>query len=461
MKQLWPGSLALSPGLQSADPPSIARWEASTRAAARALEAGASRLAHLCAAMPSGHWLSPAAWVFEGAGREQSRRLGVVAGLCDRLASAGAQLAAELGQAREQALTAVARGAHLDVEVHAFNDRMRAQHALRPQDPDSLLVPEPEADDLSGRLAAAAGALADAEARARSAWQAAAAAFELIGYATPAMRQRMNTQAWDPAKEVSLAAGATGAAGRVSCGPMEALGLPVNGILTGPDGRGYPLVVQSALGPDGQLLVTPQESPAGLEGWTQLAVRFGTTTFGRKAATWEKVMVALGGAAGAGYPMGSTFVPELLDKVHIMSDGGAYLSAVPKAPIDSVKEASAEAPRGEEVASYWVAPETGLAGGRRAAVPDAIGLVDGILGGYVLAQHLDDGRAADYRVAFEENARGEVRARMQLYRVLNVPGEQPRALVADGYVNSSGHLAGIQTTGNAPGTQTVMIPAPG
>jgi hypothetical protein len=422
------------------------------------LQTGAARLAGLCTALPGGLWLSPAATVFHGTGQEQARRLGVVAALCAQLGSTAARLAAELGQAREQALAAVAGGARIDADVYSFNSRMRAQHALLPQDPDSLLVTEPEADDLSGRLAAAAGALADAESRAGKAWQAAAAEFDVIGYATPAMRERMAGQDWDPAKEVSLAAGASE---RVGCGPMEPLGLPVNGVLTGPDGRAYPLVVQSALGPDGTLLVTPQDAPADLAGWTTLAVRFGTTAYGRKATNWEKAAVMLGGAAGAGYPLGSTFVPEFLDEVHVMPDGGAYLSALPQAPIDAVKEASAEAPRGEEVASYWIAPETGLAGGRRAAVPDAIGLVDGVIGGYVLAQHLDDGRAADYRVVFEENARGQVRARMQLYRVLNVPGERPRALTGDAYVNASGHLDGIQTTGNAPGTQAELIPAAG
>ncbi len=458
MRQLAPGGLTLSPALLAADPAAVAGWAASAGAAAHALQAGAGRLAGLCAALPGGLWLSPAATVFDGAGHEQARRLGVVAALCTRLCSAASRLAAELGQAREQAVAAVAEGVRVDSDVSAFNSRMRAQHALLPQDPDSLLIAGPEADELSGRLAAAAGGLADAEARARRAWQAAGAEFDLIGYATPAMRERMAGQYWDPAKEVSLAAGATG---RISCGPMEALGLPVNGILTGPDGRAYPLVVQSALGPGGKLLVTTQEQPSDAEGWTQLAVRVGATAYGGKAARWEKIAVALGGAAGAAYPEGSTFAPELLDQIHVMGGGGAYLSSVPTAPIDSVKEASAEPLHGKELNSYWAAPESGLAAGRRATAPDAIGLVDGVIGGYLLAHHLDDGRAADYRVVFEENAVGRRRARMQLYRVLNVPGETPRALSAGGYVDASGQLAGIPTTGEAPGAQPELIAAPG
>jgi hypothetical protein len=458
MRQLSPGGLALSPGLRSADPAALARWSAGMRSAAHALLAGARQLGGLCAALPGGIWMSPAAAAFAGKAQEQARRLGIVAALFENLATAAGQLASELGQAQEQALAAVARGARVDIEVHAFNDRMRAQHALLPQDPDSLLVSEPEADELSGQLAAASGELADAESRARSAWQAGAASFDLVGYATPAMRGRMSSPSWDPANAVSLAA--AGAA-RIDCGPMETLGLPVNGILTGPDGRAYPLLVQSALGPDGKLLITPQESPADLQGWTPLAVRLGTTAVGRKATWWEKIAVVGGGAAGAAYPTGSSFAPDLLSEIHVMGDGGAYLSPIPSAPIDSVKEASADAPRGQEVASYWIAPETGLAGGARATVPDAIGLVDGLLGGIVVAKHLDDGRAADYRVVFEENTEGELRARLQLYRALDVPGEQPRVLAADGYVDSSGHLQVLQTTGNAPGIQAELIPAGG
>ncbi|HEX4015362.1 MAG TPA: hypothetical protein VHX15_01375 [Frankiaceae bacterium] len=461
MRRLAPGGLALSPGLQAADPAQIAHWAAGTRSAAQVLEAGASRLAGWCSAVPGGSWLSPAASVFDGAGQEQARRMRVVAGLFGQLALAASQLAAALTAAREQALAVVARGARIDDEVQAFNGRLRAQHALLAQDPDSLLASEPAADELSGRLVAAAGELADAEAGARSAWQAAAAAFDVVAYATPAMRQRMSAPDWDPAKEVSLAAARSPVASRVSCGPMETLGLPLNGGLTGPDGRAYPLVVQTGLGEDGKLLVTTQERPADREGWTRLAVRVGTTSYGRKAATWEKIAVALGGAAGAAYPSGATFEPGLLDRLHIMPAGGAHLSGLPKATIDAVKEASAEAPRGQEVASYWVAPESGLAGGLHAVVPDAIGLFDGVLAGYVLAHHLDDGRAADYRVVFEENAAGQRRARMQLFRVLNVPGEQPRALAEGGYVDASGQLAGIPTTGEAPGAVPVMIAAAG
>jgi hypothetical protein len=457
MRQLAPGALAVSPGLLGADPDAIARWAAAGHAASDALQAVATRLDGLCAQMPGGMWLSPAAAEFANAGLEQSRRLRIVAGLSGGLGKVAATLAAGLAGAREQALAAVAQGRQIDGEVADFNARMRAQRALRPQDPDSLLVSEPEAQELQMRLAGAAGQLTDAEAAARVAWQRAAADFDVVGYGTPAMRERMAAASWDPAAEVRLAA--TGTAGVVSCGPMEQLGLPAGGELIGPDGRSYPLVVQSALGADGTLLVTTREA-ADSGGWQALAVREGTTSYGRKAATWEKVAVALGGAAGAAYPEGSTFAPDLLGRVQIMGGGGAYLADQSRASIDPVKEASAEPLRGQEVNNYWVAPESGWLAGRRAAVPDAIGLIDGALAGYLLARHLDDGRAADYRVVFEENAQGGLRARMQLFRVLEVPGERPRTVAEGGYVDASGHLAGIPATGEAPETTPVMIAAP-
>jgi hypothetical protein len=457
MRQLPPGGLVASPALMQSEPAAIVRWGVACHAAADALGGAAGRLDGMCAALPSGLWLSPAAAEFGNAAREQSRRMRVIAGLFSELGRVAETLSVALASAREQALAAVARSRQVDADVEDFNARTRAQHALLPQDPDSLLVSEPEAQDLLMRLAGAAGELAGAEAAARRAWQRAAADFDVVGYGTPAMRERMAAAPWDPAGQVRLAA--SGAAGVISCGPMEALGLPAGGKLIGPDGRSYPLLVQTALASDGTLLVTTRE-PAGTGGWRALAVREGTTAYGRRAAAWEKVAVALGGAAGAAYPEGSTFAPDLLGRVQIMGGGGAYLGDQPRAPIDAVKEASAEPLRGDEVNSYWVAPQTGWVAGRRAAVPDAIGLIDGALAGYLLARHLDDGRAADYRVVFEENAEGSLRARMQLFRVLEVPGEKPRTVTEGGYVDASGHLAGIPATGEAPGTTPIMIAAP-
>jgi uncharacterized protein YukE len=443
--------------LQSADPATIAQWAAVTRSGAETAGAAGTRLAAMCAAMPVGVWRGAAAGVFVNAGHEQARRLAVVATLLEQLAAVAAELAAALAGAQAQARSAVARGSRLDVEVHALNDRFRAQHALRPQDPDSLLADGPEANDLQMRLASAAGELADAEAAAARAWQHAAARFDLVSYGSPAMRRRMVDASWDPSAEVRLAASAV--AGVTTCGPMQDLGLPLGGVITGPDGRSYPLFVQTAIGEVGNRIVTTRD-PVDAGGWNTLAVRVGSTEFGPKASAWEKVAVALGGAAGAAYPQGTSFVPGLLGAVQIMPGGGAYLTRQPRAEIDPVKEALAEAPR-NHLEDYWVAPVTGLAAGRRAVVGDALGLLDNVLGGLATASHLDDGRAADYRVVFEEDAQGARRARLELFQVLNVPGEFPRVMTAGGYVDASGHLAGVAATGEAPGTPPIMIPAPG
>jgi hypothetical protein len=455
MRQLAPGGLAMSAALRSADPDAIAHWAASTRAGAGVLRAARARLEGLCAAMPVGIWRSAAAGVFVNAGHEQGQRLDLVATLFEQLASVGGELASALAAAQSQARYAAGRGGRVDAEVQAFNDRIRAQHALRPQDPDSLLADGPEAQGLQWQLASVAGDLADAEAAASRAWQRATAGFDEVSYATPGMRRRMADSAWDPAAEVRSAGSAVTAA----CGPMEELGLPVGGMLTGPDGRSYPLIVQTATGEGGKPFVTARGSQDG-DGWTTLAVRVGTTSYGPKASGWEKLAVALGGAAGAQYPEGTSFAPGLLGEVRIMGDGGAYLSPQGRGDLDSVKEALA-APEHNYLSEYWVAPTSGIAAGRRSVLAERVALLANVLGGLAAAVHLDDGRAADYRVVFEENASGSLRARLQLYRVLNVPGEEPRVLTGSGYVDSSGRLASVQATGDAPDAPPIMVPAGG
>ena len=144
------------------------------------------------------------------------------------------------------------------------------------------------------------------------------------------MRERMAVRSVG-----SRGAGAARCSGRCKRHQLRAdgarSGLPAGGELIGPDGRSYPLLVQTALADDGTLLVTTRE-PADTGGWRALAVREGTTAYGRKAAAWEKVAVALGGAAGAAYPEGSTFAPDLLGRVQIMGGGGAYLADQPRGP---------------------------------------------------------------------------------------------------------------------------------
>lgn len=427
-----PVELRMSPQLQAADPAAIARRSARVDGTARLLDQQADRLNGLGRHMRSGVWVSPAVSTFVAATAEEGRRITVAAGLLRELGAALARLAAALASARADAAQAVGRGRQIDAGSTGEMDvgqQSRAQEA--------------------------AAALEDAESRARRAWQQGQSDFDLVGYASPGMRRQMLSGAWDPAASVAL--GSVAAA--VSCGPMDELALPANGRLRGPDGRSYDLVVQTARGTDGRLLVSTQEQPADAIGWRRLAVRTGLTEYGAKASGWDKLAVALGGAAGAPYPEGSTFAPELLGGLHIMAGGGAYLPDVPSEPGGSVKEAIAEPPRGKDPARYWVAPTTGLASGRTASTPDGVGLLNGAIGGFLLAGRLDDGRAAAYRVVFEESPTGERRARLQLYRVIAEPSQTPITEAAGGYVDKSGHLAGIAVTGEAPNRHPIITEA--
>ncbi len=456
MRQLALVELRLSPALQAADPAALSRQGLAASSAVGSLRAQAGRLDALESRLEAGLWVSPASAQFIRAAQEQARRLRVAADLCQALASALGTLAAALQRARADALAAVIRAGHLDAAALELNRRLLAQPTLVPQDPDSRLLSDPEADLINIQRQASARALALAEASAASAWQHASAAFDAVSYGTPVMRQRMETGRWELASSVSLASGVL--ADLRSCGVMQQLGLPANGQITGPDGRAYSVVVQTARGRDGQLLVSTQETPSAAGDWHELAVRFGTTEYGRRAAGWEKVAVAVGGVAGAAYPEGSTFAPELLSELHIMAGGGAYVPELAVESGDPVKEAPAEPPRGQEHSHYWTRPTTGVAGGRRAGAPDAIGLIDAGIAGVLLAGKLDDSRAADYRIVFEEDSAGHRQARLQLFRVLVAPNESPRTIAAGGYVDAHGHLAGIAVTGESPQLHPILTP---
>ena len=86
-------------------------------------------------------------------------------------------------------------------------------------------------------------------------------------------------------------------------------------------------------------------------------------------------------------------------------------------------------------------------------------MINGVISGTLLAARLDDGRTASYRVVFEEDRLGQRRARLQLFRVMSVPGEAPRAVTEDGYVDRSGKLAGAAVTGEDPTLGPIMTPA--
>ncbi len=447
-------ALAMSPRLAAADPVAVAREAGALSSAASALDADSRRLAGLGAEATGGSWAGAAADAFTRAAADHARRLQTLAALVVQLADALRRLAAALAQARQDAHDAVARSRRLDLEVDQLNQRIRGSAAAA--DPAAAGRLGVAAAELAGELSRVTTELQAAEWRADEAWQRAQGAFDGVTYATPVMRARMQGKGWDPSQHVSLAA-----SGALACTVMDELGLPRDGVLTGPDGRQYPLIVQTARDREGQLVVTTREVPEKRGDWQQLAVRYGATEYGRRAAGWEKVAVALGGLAGAGYPDGATFAPQLLRQLQLMPGGGAYFPAGDDRGADGnvVKEAGAEPPRAGQARQYWRPPMSGVAAGRRAAVPDAIGLLDAGLSGVLLAGRLDDGRAAAYRVVFEEDSRGQRRARMQLFRVVSAEGESPSTLAAAGYVDSSGQLAGTPVTGEDPDRHPIMRPA--
>ena len=272
------------------------------------------------------------------------------------------------------------------------------------------------------------------------------------------MRRQMLSGAWDPAASVALGSVAAAA----SCGPMDELGAarewPAS---TGPDGRSYDLVVQTARGTDGRLLVI-DAGAAGRRRSAGAGWRCGSalTEYGAKASGWEKLAVALGGAAGAPVSGGQHL---RTGAARGAAHHGRRRAPTCRCPAEARRVGQGsnrrKPPRGKDPARYWVAPTTGLASGRTASTPDGIGLLDGAIGGFLLAGRLDDGRAADYRVVFEESPTGERRARLQLYRVIAVPGQTPITEAAGGYVDKSGHLAGIAVTGEAPNRHPIITEA--
>jgi hypothetical protein len=462
VSQLPLGRLSLSRSLQAADPPALSRAASTCAAAADHLRGQSAALDGLTARMRAGSWSSPAGNAYIQRATEYARRVRIAAGLAQDLGEALSALAGRLQGAKAEATAAVARGHQVNAAAEQFNDRMRSQqHAIA--DPHAALIYSGQAAALSRQMHAVADALTSAERAAREAWQRASAQFDLISYASPQMREQMQGSAWDPAAHVALSATLTESSLARACGPMDELTLPRGGVISGPDGRRYDLVVQTTRGSNGRLLVSTQdeETREPSDGWQQLAVRYGTTSYGRKTSTWEKVAVAVGGAAGMSYPEGSTFAPSLLGDLQFLSGGGAFLPDRPASRTsDPVKEATAEPPRGQEPNRYWIAPTTGLAAGRRASAPDGIGLIDGGISGLLLASRLDDRRAAAYRIVFEENSAGERRARLQLFRVASGPDEPPTTVAEGGYVDASGHLAGAPVTGQ-PLHRRPIITEPG
>jgi hypothetical protein len=442
VKQLPWARLEMSARLKAADPASIGRIAAGLLGAADALQRHASELeARAGWLRQPGSWFSPAATVFVNAADEQSGGVAQISELVQRLGQALNALATDLGSARADALAAVVRSAWLDDDISELNARVSLQQASMPL--ISAAPPGAEADAavIQAAQRSASSDLWFAEHRATAAWAHAGAAFDFVSNGTPAGVKKWKSSGWDPINNVSLAASAA-----LACKPMESFGLPTNGVLTGPDGQKYPLDIPTTTNIDGRAVIPSRDFAGEDAGWKMVGIRDGYTSFGYKSSGWDQAEIIVGAAAGASYTEGSDFDKGRLQDVLVRTDGGAYLIDPKDMEGGSVKEATG-APERTAQEEVWLARPAGIAGGRKAATPDGIGLFDNGLAGVALAMHLNDSRAARYRVVFQEDAEGNRRARMLLYRVADKPGQPEYVDIEAAYVDKNGHLAAIPITG--------------
>jgi hypothetical protein len=247
------------------------------------------------------------------------------------------------------------------------------------------------------------------------------------------------------------------------------------GILTGPDGRRYPLVVPW-LDRDGRRTTTdgPDTAEQGRTGslggadpgWRAVGLRVGVEEFGARARGVDKAAVVIAGFAGAAPHAIGRLRPDLLAGLEIGPDGSARLApgagAAGGAPAAVSRAAgTAQVPRSalvpaEDGRLRWV-PDTSrdpaLEGrnGQRATAeapplgrsapppPNVLALAESGLGGLATARGMDENRTAAYRVLFEENADGRRRARLTLYQVAD-DGTGPRVSAVDATVGPDGTL---------------------
>jgi hypothetical protein len=453
VKQLTWAELQMSQSLQAAEPSAIGRMAAATVVAADELQRKSGSLTALAIRLRQpGSWLSPAATVFINAAREQARGVMTIAEFMHQVGQALQALAAELGSAKAEATAAVAQSRRLDIDVSELNLRV-ISHVVLPPGPDTPPGAEAEAVRITDGQSSATAALWGAEHRALDAWKRAGAAFDFVRAATPAMRKQWAAPNWDPAEHISLSKTTF-----LGCTSLTLFGAPEGGFITGPDNRKYPLVLETGIDVKGQAIISGRDVTANNRGWYVQAIRHGYTKYGPEASDWDKAAIIAAGFAGAPLPEGSAFDKAKLKDIHLARDGDEWLEDPENVEGASVKEVTGGPARTAQ-AEVWVAREDGIASGKKAATPDGIGLLDNGLAGIAMALTLNDSMAARYRVVFEENGAGDLRARLTLYRVTNTPGGPERVRVEAGVADKNGHLAGIPVTGHDRNLPTEMKPA--
>jgi uncharacterized protein YukE len=459
-----PLELGLPPELAAVDPGALRRRATEHRADSEALlaQAGALRAAVVR--------LVPAAWLGLGGLSFASAAL-LQAGSLERIATAGSDLAAALGalaaaldSAREAAQGVIRAGDGLDAEVAADNVWLARR-------------PEPERPDVDpGHLEAqfvAARAfvtrLAVAEDAARCAWRQAEAAFDLVAYRMPDLMARMSGAASDGWRPSSSLVAVPQAQWRSLVGLSPVCvdaGYAGSGLLLGPDGRRYPLVVpwfrRNGRRWTADLLAT-DPATASLDGadpgWRTLAVRTGLDEFGPEATTAEKAAIVTAGIVGnPPHPVGQ-LRPDLLARLALSPDGIPTLTPGPAAPPAPEMGGTAQMTRstlapGPDGGLRWV-PDAGEVS---PVAPNVVAVADSGLAGLGTARRLDDGRVAAYRVAFEENLDGRFRARLTLYQVLS-DGSDTTILPVDASMATDGSLQREPVTYRPPAVP-VMRSAP-
>jgi hypothetical protein len=404
-------------------------------------------------------------------------------------------LAGKIDQAKAAAQRAVAAGDRIDADTRDLNRRYDQLYAADPNVAMMDTGMQAEADRLTTAASTARSDLEGAESQARTAWDHARASFDLIAYSMPEKRVAIDQTGggglgWDPMANLSPNGGGLDVGGPYC---LANAGYLTGGSIKGPDGRVYPLAVPYVK--EGDHTFTGDVSPGDRNvgnldgsdpGWSVIGYRSGYTEFGYKASGWDKAAVILGSLAGGNYSTYGSVNPDRLKDVRFGTDGNAALT-------DDSPETAAQKPEGtmskSKYAGFVRDPKTGeltwsndlenepiqwtRAGSRGGAVPpyggapvgpNVVGLVDQGLQGAVLAQHMDDGRAHAYRVVFEENADGRVRARLDVYQVVT-PGDSDTPVVTTHgvTVDPNGRLDQhdmLFRTPKAPPGGAVMYPAP-
>lgn len=454
VNQLSWANLQMSKSLQTSDAASIGRIGAVMLAASNELHRKSTGLTALALRLRQpGSWLSHAATIFINAAREQARGLLTLSELEGQLGRALIALAADLGSAKAAATVAIADSRRLDNDVSELNLRVSRQHVLVPLGSGAPTGAEAEAERITEGQSSASIALWAAEHRAIDAWKRAGTAFDFVRNGTPAMAKRWANPSWDPSKQLSRSAATV-----LACTSATEFGALEGGLLTGPDNRKYPLVLEIGTDMNGRAIISGRDIAANDVGWRVLAVRNGYTSSGYEASVLAKAAVIAGAFAGLPIPEGSAFDKTKLKNIQINANGSESLEDPEIMEGGSVKEATG-APERTAQEELWVAREDGIAGGKKAATPDGIGLLDNGLAGIAVARHLNDSRAARFHAVFEENDAGDLRARLVLYRVANSPGGPEKVEVQAGVVGKDNQLVGLPVTGRDRNLPTEMSAA--